>query len=103
VANLFDHLLGSDGDPDGLWLSDGGGRNAAWQEIGARIERQRALGYAPPAVAGNPHDYLAWGLRVFLADRPQLNVADPGLERLLATTVFDAPFWQVAEDQAASG
>ena len=103
VANLFDHLLGSDGDPDGLWLSDGGGRGAAWQEIGARIERQRALGYAPPAPAGNPHDYLAWGMRTFLADRQQLNVADPGLERLLATTIFDAAFWQRAEDQAASG
>lgn len=103
IANLFDHLLGSDGDPDGLWLSEGGGRSAAWRQVGVRLQRQRALGYAPAAVAGNPHDYLAWGTRTFLANRQQLNSADPGLERLLATTIFDPAFWQRAEDQAASG
>ncbi|MEZ4770103.1 MAG: hypothetical protein R2844_16935 [Caldilineales bacterium] len=102
AANLFDHLLGSDGDPDGPWLSDGGGRSALWQEVGARVQRQRALGYAPRAVQDNPHDYLAWGLCTFLADRQQLNAVDPGLERLLATTVFDAAFWG-RTDHAVSG
>lgn len=103
LASLFDHLLGSDGEPSGMWLSDGGGRNAAWLALGERVQRQFALGYAPEAVARDPHSYLAWGMRTFLAWRPDLNVADPGLERLLATSMFDPAFWQRAQDHTASG
>lgn len=103
LASLFDHLLGSDDEPGGLWLSDGGGRNATWLAIGERVQRQFALGYAPQAVAGDPHSYLAWGMRTFLARRRDLSVADPGLERLLATTMFDPAFWQRAQDHTASG
>ena len=94
LASLFDHLLGSDGEPGGIWLSDGGGRNAAWLAIGGRVQRQFALGYAPEAAARDPHSYLAWGMRTFLARRHEVNAADPGLERLLATTMFDPAFWQ---------
>ena len=109
VVNLFDHLLGSNGDPDGLWLSDGAGLNQLWQSAGARIQRQFALGYAPEPLNHHPHDYLAWGMSAFLSHRQQLNTTDPGLERLLATTLFDAAFWQRAnpagdaDGQAASG
>ncbi len=103
LASLFDHLLGSDGEPGGLWLSDGGGRNATWLEVGARVQRQFALGYAPEAFAGDLHEYLAWGMRTYLANRQQLNVTDPGLERLLASTIFDTAFWLRSDDHAVSG
>lgn len=100
VANLFDHLLGSDGDRDGLWLSDGGGRTMDWRAVGERIQRQFALGYAPEPADREPHDYLAWGLRTFLTQRQALSVADPGLERLLATTLFDSGYWQRANEES---
>jgi hypothetical protein len=95
LANLFDHLLGCNGDASGRWLSDGGGCDTALVEVGERLRRQHALGYAPVA-ADDPHGYFAWGLRSFLADRQQLNVVDPGLERLLATTLFNPAFWRRA-------
>lgn len=103
LASLFDHLLGCDGQTGGLWLSEGGGRTAAWLEVGGRLQRQFALGYAPQPAARDSRSYLAWGMRTFLARRQEVNVADPGLERLLATTMFDPLFWQRAEDHAASG
>jgi hypothetical protein len=94
LAGLLDHLLGSDGQPDGPRLSDGAGRSAVWADAGQRLRRQFSLGYAPPQVAAAPDLYFAWGLRAFLLDAPALNVVDPGLERLLRTTVFDSRFWQ---------
>lgn len=94
LAGLLDHLLGSDGQPDGPRLSDGAGRNAAWMEVGQRLQRQFNLGYAPPVIAAAPDRYFAWGLRAFLADTAGLSAVDPGLERLLRTTLFDSKFWQ---------
>ncbi len=89
LAGLLDHLLGSDGEPDGPRLSDGAGRDAAWAEVGHRLQRQFRLGYAPAEAAAGPQGYFAWGLRAYLADPRGLSVVDPGLERLLRTTLFD--------------
>jgi hypothetical protein len=94
LAGLLDHLLGSDGAPGGPTLSDGAGRSAAWAEVSHRLLRQFSLGYAPPEAAATADSYFAWGLRAFLADAPGLGVVDPGLERLLRTTLFDNTFWQ---------
>lgn len=93
VAHLLDHLLGSDGQPGGVWLSDGAGRTPAWAEIGWRLQRQFSLGYAPAEARADAHAYFAWGLRAYLADRQALNAADPGLERLLAGSLFEQRFW----------
>ncbi len=94
LAALLDHLLGSDGQPDGPRLSEGAGRSAAWAEVGQRLQRQFNLGYAPPEAAVSSDRYFAWGIRTYLADPSGLTVADPGLERLLRTTLFDSRFWQ---------
>ncbi len=94
LAGLLDHLLGSDGQQDGLRLSDGAGRTAAWADAGQRLRREFSLGYAPPQAAASPDVYFAWGLRAFLLDAPALSAVDPGLERLLRTTMFDSRFWQ---------
>jgi hypothetical protein len=94
LAGLLDHLLGSDGEPGGPNLSDGAGRSAAWMEVGHRLQRQFGLGYAPPEAAEAVDRYFAWGLRAFLANAPGLGAVDPGLERLLRTTLFDSTFWQ---------
>lgn len=98
VANLLDHLLGSDGRGDGPWLSDGSARSPAWQEVAERLQRQFRLGYGPEETQDRPHAYFAWGLRTYLADRRALNVIDPGLERLLATTILSIQFWTKAEE-----
>ena len=102
IAHLLDHLLGSDGQPDGPWLSDGAGRNAAWSDVSRRLQRQAGLGYAPPEARSSSHSYFAWGLRTYLLDRQSLNTIDPGLERLLTTTLFSAEFWRTAEDEPAT-
>jgi hypothetical protein len=94
LAGLLDHLLGSDGQQDGPRLSDGAGRSTAWAEVGQRLQRQFSLGYAPLQATAAADSYFAWGLRAFLADAPGLGVVDPGLERLLRTTLFDSHFWQ---------
>lgn len=94
LTGLLDHLLGSDGQQDGPRLSDGAGRNAAWAEVGQRLQRQFNLGYAPPEAAASPHDYFSWGLRAYLDNARGLSITDPGLERLLRTTLFDTLFWQ---------
>ena len=96
VVHLLDHLLGSDGEPGSPRLSDGAGRSAAWTEVAGRLLRQFRLGYAPDGVADDPARYFAWGVRGYLAGRQDLNTADPGLERLLHTTLFDAGFWERA-------
>lgn len=93
IAHLLDHLLGSDGAPGGPRLSDGAGRTAAWQEVGRRLQRQYHLGYGPEETAADPHLYFAWGLASYLANPQALNTIDPGLERLLRTTLFNADFW----------
>lgn len=94
VANLLDHLLGCDGDPGGGWLSDGIARSPQWHDVGQRLQRQFDLGYAPESARRHPHDYFAWGLATFLSDRQALSVVDPGLERLLATSLFSPAFWR---------
>lgn len=94
LADLLDHLLGSDGRPDGPRLSDGAGRSAAWAEAGQRLQRQFALGYAPPHARVSPHAFFAWGAAAYLHDRQALSAIDPGLERLLRATVFDSQFWR---------
>lgn len=94
VIHLLDHLLGSDGLPDGSWLSDGVGRSAAWRDLSRRLQRQASLGYAPAQATANVRSYFAWGMRLYLLDRQGLNTVDPGLERLLSTTLFDVDFWR---------
>lgn len=94
LAALFDHLLGSDAATDGPRLSEGAGRNTSWGEVGQALAQQAALGYAPSSVAATPSAYFAWGLAAYLQDARALSVQDPGLERLLRTTVFSATFWQ---------
>ena len=96
IANIFDHLLGSDGQADGPWLSDGTARNAVWQEVADRLQRQFRLGYGPEEAMADPHAYFAWGLCSYLEDRRKLNATDPGLERLLRSTLFDPAFWRRA-------
>ena len=94
AANLVDHLLGCDGKPDGLWLSDGGGITPALAEVGEQISRRFDLGYAITQEAGRSrHDYLAHSLAWYIEDRRKLNVADPQIERLLKRSLMDEAFW----------
>lgn len=94
VGHLLDHHLGCGGDPEGRWLSEGGGVTPAWQEAGSRLPEIFALGYALDAVAGaNVRDYFAQSLALYCWDRRRLNVADPQIERWLRHTLWDEAFW----------
>ncbi len=93
LAFLLDHHLGTGGAAAGPWLSDGGGFNARWQEVGQRIQQLADLGYGASADAINdPHTYFAEGLVTYLEDRRTLNLRDPKLARLLRTTLLDEDF-----------
>ncbi|NPA91306.1 MAG: hypothetical protein GXO55_07660 [Chloroflexi bacterium] len=95
IAHLLDHLLGCDGVPEGVWLSEGGGYLPAWKEVGARLKKQFTLGYAnSEAAREDPRRYFAEGLVAYWTDRRGLRVQDPGLESILRTTLFDPAFWR---------
>lgn len=94
IVQLLDHLLGSDGEADGQWLSEGGGINMRWREVGKRLTELFALGYGPTdQVRADPHAYFAWGFALSLRDARALNTTDPRMERLLRTTVLSDTFW----------
>ena len=90
VAHLVDHLLGSHGQPDGPWLSDGAGVTPRLEEVGCRVQSLARLGYGP----GEPHRYFAWAFAGYWLNRRGLNAADPNVERLLRTTVCSEAFWR---------
>ncbi len=93
VATLLDHHLGTGGVTAGRWLSDGGGFNAHWLDIGQRIHQLAGLGYGLSLEAEtNPHTYFAEGVAQYVDDRRRLNVHDPKLERLLHTSLMDEDF-----------
>ncbi len=90
LAHLMDHLLGSRGEPEGLWLSDGAGATPRLQEVGRRLQSLVSLGYGPD----EPHRYFASAFATYWLDRRGLSVADPHVERLLRTTVCSEAFWR---------
>ncbi|MBM4429318.1 MAG: hypothetical protein FJ026_03095 [Chloroflexi bacterium] len=95
VGHLLDHLLGNGGQPEGLWLSEGGGADPALQRAGTRIAALFPLGYGFDVLAQqDQRNYLARSLALYWHDRSALNVADPLLERLLRTTLFSEAFWR---------
>jgi len=95
VGHLLDHLLGSSGTEEGLWLSDGGGVNPSLREVGARVVKLFPLGYGfDEAACQDVHAYFARSLALYLQDRRALNVADPLIEKLLRTTLLSESFWR---------
>ena len=94
IAHLLDHYLGCGGDPDGLWLSDGGGVTDRWREAGDRLGRLFPLGYGLDAVAqANIRDYFAQSLAFYCRDRRRLNVADPAITKWFRSTLWNPAFW----------
>lgn len=94
IGHLIDHHLGCGGDPDGLWLSQGGGVNSPWLEAGVRLSRLFALGYGADEIAQeNAQDYFAQSLALYCRDRQRLNVADPQIYKWLRNTLWNRAFW----------
>lgn len=89
VAELADHLLGSCGATGGPNLSDGAGATPQLLGVGEHIASLARLGYGP----SEPHAYFAWAFTGYWLDRRALNVADPNVERLLHTTLWNEAFW----------
>lgn len=98
LGHLVDHHLGCGGDPDGLWLSQGGGMRSHWQEAAERLPRMFALGYGLDKVAqANVKDYFAQSLAFFCRDRKRLNVADPQIYKWFHSTLWSKAFWQARQ------
>ncbi|NLE77222.1 MAG: hypothetical protein GX605_10795 [Chloroflexi bacterium] len=101
LAGLLDHLLGCHGQPDGPWLSEGGGIGPAWQGVGKRIQRLFPLGYGLDETARSaPRGYLASSLAWQMCAPQRLETADPLMARLLRATLLDERFWARAAQDA---
>lgn len=95
IGHWLDHLLGSAGAEEGLWLSQGGGASPVLQEVGAHVAELFPLGHGFDAQAcTDPRTYFARSLALYWHDRRALNAADPLLERLLRTTLCADAFWR---------
>jgi hypothetical protein len=100
VGHLIDHYLGSGGDAQGLWLSEGGGISARWSEAGQRLTDLFALGYAvDPVAASGVRDYFAQSLALYCRDRERLNVADPQIYKWLRNTLWAEALWKEDPDR----
>lgn len=94
VANLFDHLMGSLGEPEGPWLADGAGLTEPLRQVAKRFARIHALGYGHDALGAiTPRDYLARTWALYLTDPRRLNVLDPQAFKLYRHTLMDEHFW----------
>jgi hypothetical protein len=95
LAHLIDHQLGAAGEPDGAWLSEGGGPTPDWREAGSRLAGLFALGYAIDDVAATDlRDYFAQSLAYYCREPRRLNVADPQIHKWLRSTLWNEAFWQ---------
>ena len=94
VGHLIDHQLGCAGEPDGPWLSDGGGTAPRWQKAGARLPHLFSLGYGVDEIAlANTHDYFAQSLALYCRDSRRLNIADPQIYKWMRSTLWSQAFW----------
>lgn len=94
---LIDHLLGSDCMEKGGWLSDGMGIDESLRAVGERFVAIERLAYGHEELGARcRHDYFAHTLWLALHDRRRLNVLDPLVEKLYASTLLDAHFWERA-------
>jgi len=95
LGHLLDDLLGKGDEPEGRWLSQGGGTHPRLVEVGRRLQRLFPLGYGVDEVAReNPRDYFAQSWALYWQDRERLNVADPLMFKLLRNTLLAAAFWK---------
>lgn len=95
IGHLIDHYLGCGGDPDGAWLSAGGGLALHWREAGERLQRLFDLGYAVDhAAAASVQDYVARSLAWYCHRPRDLNVADPNICKWFRATLWDEGFWR---------
>lgn len=98
IGHLVDHYLGCGGDPQGSWLSEGGGTTPNWQQAASRLPRLFALGYGVDKVAlSNVRDYFAQSLAIYCRDRQRLNVADPQIHKWLHSTLWNEAFWRTMQ------
>jgi hypothetical protein len=98
LGHLIDHYLGCGGEPEGAWLSEGGGLFPRWQEAGQRLPDLFALGYGVDEVArASVRNYFARSLAWYCRDREGLNVADPQIDKWFRTTLWSEAFWRVDE------
>lgn len=95
VAALLDHLMGSNGAPDGEWLSDGAGVIPELEDIGRRVREYADLGYLEDVMeTSSSREYFAVAFALYLSNRRDLNAADPCIYRLLHATILSEPFWR---------
>ncbi len=98
VAHLLDHLLGSDGRPEGAYLSEGGGTTPFLQELGRELYslylKRPAGGYR--AWIG-PRGYLARSVQAYVTRPEELRNEDPAMYGFLDGVLLSEAFWKDKE------
>jgi len=93
-AEFLDHLLGSGAVEGGGRFSEGMGVHSRLAEAASRFARDEALHYGHQELgATSPADYLQRCLWLYLTDERRLNVLDPHIHKLLASTLFQPHVW----------
>lgn len=98
VAHLLDHLLGSDGRPEGVYLSEGGGTTPFLQELGQELYRLY-LNRPPDGYRAwiGPRGYLARSVQGYVARPEELRGQDPAMYRFLDEVFLSEAFWKDKE------
>ncbi len=98
VAHLLDHLLGSDGRPEGAYLSEGGGATPSLQELGRELHRlylsRPAGGYRDWI---GPRGYLARSVQAYVIRPEELRDEDPAMYGFLDEVLLSEAFWKDEE------
>jgi len=99
VAHLLDHLLGSDGRPEGVYLSEGGGTTPFLRELGRELQtlyRSRPSGGYRDWIG--PRGYLARSVQMYAAQPEELRSQDPAMYGFLDEVLLSEAFWKDKED-----
>ncbi|MGB9722569.1 MAG: hypothetical protein ACP5OO_07635 [Chloroflexia bacterium] len=98
VAHLLDHLLGSDGRPEGAYLSEGGGVTPFLRELGGELHRlylNRPPGGYRDGIG--PRGYLARSVQAYVVRPEEIRSKDPAMYAFLDEVLLAESFWKDKE------
>jgi hypothetical protein len=97
LTHLLDHLLGSDGQPEGICLSEGGGVTPALRELGRQLQvlyQDRPPGDYRDWIG--PRGYLARAAQCYCVRPAALQEEDPAMYHFLDDVLLAEAFWQAS-------
>ncbi|MGC8874922.1 MAG: hypothetical protein ACP5SI_10825 [Chloroflexia bacterium] len=104
LAHLLDHLLGSDGQLHGPFLSDGAGVTLDLMAWGAELLACYRERNSVDPTAGGPHGYFARAVQTYCVAPERLRREDPRIFEFLEQRLLnEAAWWAKAPQDATKG